>query len=258
MDKIKGTDNEIILSFADGEEVKLPSVSGRWKEIVNQSNITIGGNGNRIVLAFDTEQDAEALLLHKGFEILIVGDENRLNIGRKFGVGYLPDWGMLGLRLNIGSPLDAWTAPDALRAANRCTMDIGEHVMVAGAKFYLQEDESTMKIGSDTMFSWGIDVWNSDAHTLMDSNGVPYNYPTKCLEIGRHVWVGKDVKIGKNVKIADGCVIGWNSLVTKSFEQPDCIIAGNPAKVVKENIRWDSRCLNSYYQYVEKSNNSKQ
>lgn len=253
MDKIKGTDNEIILSFADGEEVKLPSASGRWKEIVNQSNITIAGNGNHVVLAFDAEQDAETLLLHKGFEILIVGDENRLNIGRKFGVGYLPDWGMLGLRLNIGSPLDAWTAPDASRAANRCTMDIGEHVMVAGAKFYLQEDESTMKIGSDTMFSWGIDVWNSDAHTLMDSNGVPYNYPTKCLEIGRHVWVGKDVKIGKNVKIADGCVIGWNSLVTKSFEQPDCIIAGCPAKVVKENIRWDSRCLNSYLQYIGQS-----
>ena len=115
MDKIKGTDNEIILSFADGEEVKLPSASGRWKEIVNQSNITIAGNGNHVVLAFDAEQDAETLLLHKGFEILIVGDENRLNIGRKFGVGYLPDWGMLGLRLNIGSPLDAWTAPDASR-----------------------------------------------------------------------------------------------------------------------------------------------
>lgn len=191
--------------------------------------------------------------MHKGFEILIVGDENRLNIGRKFGVGYLPDWGMLGLRLNIGSPLDAWTVPDASRAANRCTMDIGEHVMVAGAKFYLQEDKSTMKIGSDTMFSWGIDVWNSDVHTLMDSNGVPYNYPTKCLEIGRHVWVGKDVKIGKNVKIADGCVIGWNSLVTKSFEQPDCIIAGNPAKVVKENIRWNSRCMNNYLQYIGQS-----
>lgn len=252
MDKIKGIDNEIILLFADGKQVELPSASGKWKEIINQSNITVDGSGNRIELAFDTENDAETLLLHKGFEVLIVGDENRLSIGRRLGVGYLPDWGMLGLRINIGSPLDAWTALDASRAASHCTMEIGNHVMVAGAKFYLQEDKSAMKIGDDCMFSWGIDVWGSDAHTIMDMNGTPYNF-AQFVEIGRHVWIGKDVKIGKNVKIPNDCIIGWNSLVTKPFEQTNCIIAGSPAKIIKQGIQWDSRCLNNYLQHIGQS-----
>ena len=59
--------------------------------------------------------------------------------------------------------------------------------------------------------------------------------------IGKHVWIGKDVKICKNTKIADNCVIGWNSVVTSSISNKhnaNSVIAGNPAKVVKENILW--------------------
>ena len=68
----------------------------------------------------------------------------------------------------------------------------------------------------------------------------------KSMEIGRHVGVGKDKKIGKNVRIVDNSIIGWGSIVTRSVEESNVVIAGNPAKVVKRNINWDSRCLNRY------------
>lgn len=83
-------------------------------------------------------------------------------------------------------------------------------------------------------------------------NGTPYNF-AQFVEIGRHVWIGKDVKIGKNVRIPDDCIIGWNSLVTKPFEQTNCIIAGSPAKIIKQNILRDSRCLNNYLQHIGQS-----
>ena len=68
----------------------------------------------------------------------------------------------------------------------------------------------------------------------------------KSIEIGKHVWIGKDSKIGKNVKIADNSIVGWGSIVTKEFNEPNVIIAGIPAKIVKRGINWDRRCINKY------------
>lgn len=51
--------------------------------------------------------------------------------------------------------------------------------------------------------------------------------------IGDNVWVGAGSCILPNVTIGNNCIIGANSVVTKSF--PDnCVIAGNPAKIIKQ------------------------
>ena len=59
-------------------------------------------------------------------------------------------------------------------------------------------------------------------------------------------WIGKDVKIGKNVRIADNSIVGWGSIVTKRFEEPNVILAGIPAKVVKHGVNWDRKSINKY------------
>ena len=110
---------------------------------------------------------------------------------------------------------------------------------------YLQEDHSRVSIGDDSQLSWGVDVWCTDAHTITDLEGNPVNY-AESIEIGRHVWVGKDVKIGKNVRIADNSIVGWGSIVTKRFDEPNVILAGTPAKIVKRGINWDRKCINKY------------
>jgi acetyltransferase-like isoleucine patch superfamily enzyme len=58
------------------------------------------------------------------------------------------------------------------------------------------------------------------------------------VKIGNEVWVGENVYITKNASVADGCIIGVNSVVTKTFSQEQCVLAGNPAKEVKGNVKW--------------------
>lgn len=53
-------------------------------------------------------------------------------------------------------------------------------------------------------------------------------------EIGSNVWIGPGAKIFGNIKIADGIVIGANSVVNKSFLEPNITIAGNPARKIKD------------------------
>lgn len=52
--------------------------------------------------------------------------------------------------------------------------------------------------------------------------------------IGDNVWIGPGVKIFGKIHIADGIMIGANSVVNKSFDEPNITIAGNPAKKIKD------------------------
>ena len=50
--------------------------------------------------------------------------------------------------------------------------------------------------------------------------------------IGDNVWIGPGAKIFGNIKIANGCAIGANAVVNKSFEDEFITIAGVPAKKI--------------------------
>lgn len=52
-----------------------------------------------------------------------------------------------------------------------------------------------------------------------------------------NVWIGENVSIMPNVTIGEGCIIGANSVVTKSFTK-NTVLAGVPAKFIKSlNIK---------------------
>lgn len=53
--------------------------------------------------------------------------------------------------------------------------------------------------------------------------------------IGDNVWIGSHVRICKGVTIGDNSVVAANSVVTKDVPA-NCIVAGNPAKIVKTEI----------------------
>ena len=56
-----------------------------------------------------------------------------------------------------------------------------------------------------------------------------------CPKIGNNVEIGYGATIIGDIEIADDIIIGANSLVNKSFLEKGCIIAGNPAKIIKRN-----------------------
>jgi len=52
------------------------------------------------------------------------------------------------------------------------------------------------------------------------------------VKLGRNVWVGENVCILKGVEIGENSVIGAGAVVTRSVPA-DCIVVGNPGRVVK-------------------------
>ncbi|UZW14978.1 acyltransferase [Clostridium pasteurianum] len=93
--------------------------------------------------------------------------------------------------------------------------------------------------GNNVLLGWNINIRDADGHNIFDLNDLNIGKSScKSVSIGNHVWIASNVNILKGVEIADNCVVGYNSCVTKRFMDKNCIIAGYPAKIVKNNINW--------------------
>lgn len=97
---------------------------------------------------------------------------------------------------------------------------------------------SKIIIGDNCLFSNNIEIHSSDYHKIFNNEGQIINKPRNII-IGNHVWIGLGCTILKGTKVNDDCVIGTQSLLNKVFDNTKCIIAGNPAQIVKQNINWD-------------------
>lgn len=91
----------------------------------------------------------------------------------------------------------------------------------------------SITIGSNTTIS--SDVMIIDHHHSFsehNKNHLLQDLIGEKVEIGDNCFVGAGSKIFPGVKIGNNTIIGANSLVNKSFSG-NCIIAGNPAKIIK-------------------------
>lgn len=120
--------------------------------------------------------------------------------------------------------------------ANNAHITVGKRTDILSVYIICQGERNYIEIGDDCLFSRDIDIWNSDTHTIYDSDGNVINYSAP-IKIGNHVWIGKHVRILKNVTIGDNTVIGMNSLVSKNLPN-NSIAVGAPATVTKSNITW--------------------
>ncbi|HDR9000040.1 acyltransferase [Burkholderia vietnamiensis] len=71
----------------------------------------------------------------------------------------------------------------------------------------------------------------------------------KPVVIEDHVWIGARAIISPGVRIGEGAVVGAGSVVTRDVE-PYTIVAGNPARYIKERTR-DLRYRSRYFPFFD-------
>ncbi len=96
---------------------------------------------------------------------------------------------------------------------------------------------SEITIGSNCAISWNCTILDNDMHEIVfrpeDARSPKGNY----VRIADHVWIGAGSTILKGVTIGENAVVAAGSLVTRDVP-PNTLVAGSPAKVVKEIAGW--------------------
>ena len=95
----------------------------------------------------------------------------------------------------------------------------------------------SVKIGKNCLLATRVLVYDQDGHPL-DAEKRRSGDPTPAdailpVSIGDDVWIGFDSLILKGVTIGDRSVVAAKSVVTKDVP-PDVVVAGNPARIVRE------------------------
>ena len=153
-------------------------------------------------------------------------------------------------RINIGS--DCLLGVKCIFETDEGEVSIGDRVYI-GASTIICRNKITF--GNDILVAWGVMFYDHDSHSvdykerqedikqvLKDFKQSKGNYlqnknwevvKSAPISIHDNVWIGMDALILKGVTIGEGAIVAARSVVTKDVP-PFAVVAGNPAKVVKQ------------------------
>ena len=151
--------------------------------------------------------------------------------------------------LSIGT--DSIVTGNFIFESSEGQVKIGNHSYVGGGTFI---SRSSIEIGNCVTIAWGGTFYDHDSHSLdymmrrkdiddeledirNGQNFIEHKdwsvVNSRPIKICDDAWIGMNVIILKGVTIGEGAVVGAGSVVTKDVPAWT-VVAGNPAKVVKE------------------------
>lgn len=175
--------------------------------LLKKCTIEFGGVNNTVII-----EDFSVL---KNVSMYVYGDNNTIHIG---------PWCHL-IQVEICTE----------NSGNRIC--IGEHTKILGKTHLASIEGTAIQIGKDCLFSSDIHFRTGDSHSVLDMQGRRIN-ASRDITLGDHVWVGTKVTCLKGASVADHCILGACALVTGTFEETNCVLAGVPAKVTKREVDW--------------------
>lgn len=94
---------------------------------------------------------------------------------------------------------------------------------------YYQNFSGKITLGRGTYVSPNVGIITAN-HDPLNLNSHLSSFD---VVIGSGCWIGMNSVILPGVHLGDHTVVGAGSIVTKSFLEGNCVIAGNPAKIIK-------------------------
>ncbi len=117
---------------------------------------------------------------------------------------------------------------------------IGNNNHICDVTLYmLCSGTTTLTIGNDNLFSEKIILWAGEGHSIINPETNKVSNLGGNIVIGNKNWICMNVCFLKRAKIGNGCIVGYGAIVCGDLSNEDrCVIAGNPANIVKHNILW--------------------
>lgn len=114
---------------------------------------------------------------------------------------------------------------------------MGEKVRIgAHSKVYCSR---AITFGHEIDLSWECQVFDTNFHYMKNVETDEVIDPVGEVSIGSNVWIGNRCTISKGTIVPDNTIVASNSLLNKDYSTIShySMLAGQPAKVVKEGVR---------------------
>ncbi len=201
---------------------------------IRSSKVQIKGKDNAVTVGKNSVlSDSCSIRITGNNNIVSIGDNCRISNTSIYIIG---SNNHIEIENDISSVLSSFHLEDN---GNKAIVKKGS--TLHGREYNLIEfalDEGTeIQIGEDCMISNDVSFRSSDSHSVLDNSGERIN-PAGNILIKNHVWIGMKTIILKNTVIHDDCGVGAGSICNRDYKKDNCLIAGNPAKVVKESVNW--------------------
>ncbi len=99
-----------------------------------------------------------------------------------------------------------------------------------GGSYFQAASDAHIYIGEGTYIAGNVGIITANH----DLNDLSLSAPGKDVKIGKKCWIGMNSMILPGVVLGEHTIVGAGSVVTKSFPEGNCVIAGNPAKIIRE------------------------
>lgn len=116
--------------------------------------------------------------------------------------------------------------------------------LILGGGFILTAESTiiainkTVEFGNDCLLAWDILMMDTDFHNIYNEKNEVVNEPDD-IKIGNHVWVGCRSVILKGSDIPPNSIVAAGSLVNKRLEGENKLFGGQPAKELRNGVRWE-------------------
>jgi|GEM_PF-247741 len=192
-----------------------PDANGNLVCIDNPKNYRVDIKGRNNIIKIANTNIASRV------SIQIRGDDNIIDFGRCI---------LKDLTISIGS--NTPTRGASIRIGNHSSIE-------PGAVIELYTNFGEISIGNECLMSRNITFHFGDSpHLIFDRETGSYKDGDGRISIGNKVWIGEGVYLSKRANVADECIVAARSVVTRKFDETNCVIAGNPANIVKREIQW--------------------
>lgn len=111
-------------------------------------------------------------------------------------------------------------------------IDIGDNTRIHGSCIHAQ---SSISIGRNCLIAGNCQIIDGSGHELAPGSRLDVSLKAQPIVIEDDVWLGTGVIVLPGTTIGSGSVISAGSVVKGTVER-DCLMMGNPAKVVKSLV----------------------
>ena len=157
------------------------------------------------------------------------GLRNMLGLRPEMSFGfYATDfWFRRIMRQNSGV---RWAVHHTSTIHNAAKLTVGKGVFPGDSPGVYINANNGVHIGDFTNLGPNVGIVSSN-HDVVNNDSVVTAPP---IHIGNFCWFGMGAVVLPGVRLADFTIVGAGAVVTKTFEEGYCVIAGNPARIIKQ------------------------